>query len=244
MQSRLDLRRCIDLNDACVLWCTIAELDGPGFERLINDLRLGVLGEEEFERVLRYRVLNDRRRSLLSVLLVKFALMSYYGISPIEVKIVREGGLKPFFKFSTEEIRQIHFNVSHDEEVVIVILSKYEVGIDIMKSELPLRSRRPESSVEESTERFLNNMRSTFQPSEWEYIQRDISRFMHYWTIKESFVKYTGMGLYIDPKRLLIISNRTAGDCSSSDPNLTSLEKTRICMDNEVQAWLSGPDET
>ncbi|KAJ1608021.1 phosphopantetheinyl transferase [Cryptosporidium canis] len=237
MQSRLDLRRCIDLNDACVLWCTIAELDGPGFERLINDLRLGVLGEEEFERVL-------RRRSLLSVLLVKFALMSYYGISPIEVKIVREGGLKPFFKFSTEEIRQIHFNVSHDEEVVIVILSKYEVGIDIMKSELPLRSRRPESSVEESTERFLNNMRSTFQPSEWEYIQRDISRFMHYWTIKESFVKYTGMGLYIDPKRLLIISNRTAGDCSSSDPNLTSLEKTRICMDNEVQAWLSGPDET
>lgn len=165
---------------------------------------------------------------------MKLALTNYYGISPKEAKIVREKGMKPYFKYNRENAQRINFNVSHDGDIVIIILSRREVGIDIMKSELPLRSRSSSSSVEEATEKFLNNMKNTFQSSEWRYIQKDISKFMHYWTIKESFVKYIGLGLYIDPKRLTIdSSNSEEGDSGSSD--LLSLKKASICMDNEIQ---------
>lgn len=187
---------------------------------------------------IRYRVLDDRKRSLLSVLLMKLALTNYYDISPKEVKIVREKGMKPYFKYSRENARQIHFNVSHDGDIVVIILSKRVVGIDVMKSELPLRSRSSGSSVEEAKEKFLNNMKNIFQPSEWNYIQRDISRFMRYWTIKESFVKYVGLGLYIDPKRLLIDLNDTVED-NCNTLNSLSLEKASIYMDNQIQVRIS-----
>ncbi|OII72829.1 SFP-type phosphopantetheinyl transferase [Cryptosporidium ubiquitum] len=235
MLEELNLKKSLDLNDACILWCTLSEFSDLDFDKLINQLRVEILEDEEFERILRYKILNDRKRSLLSVLLMKLSLMNYYGISSKQVKIIREKGMKPYYKYNSEE-PLIHFNVSHDGDIVVIILSKHIVGIDIMKSELPSRNKLSNNNIEEAKEKFLKNMANTFQPSEWEYIQKDISKFMHYWTIKESFVKYIGLGLYIDPKRLLI-DGSLAKENNWNYSNSVSLEQRSIYMDNQMQKF-------
>ncbi|KAH8583469.1 phosphopantetheinyl transferase [Cryptosporidium sp. chipmunk genotype I] len=234
MLEEFDLKKSLDLNDACILWCTLDEFSELDFDKLINKLRVEILEDKEFERILRYKILDDRKRSLLSLLLMKLTLMNYYDISPKQVKIIREKGMKPYFKCGSESDILLHFNVSHDGDVVAIILSKHVVGIDIMKTELSPSKIKLSKNIKEAHEKFLNNMTNVFQPSEWEYIQNDISKFMHYWTIKESFVKYIGLGLYVDPKRLLIDSSILK---ENHQNNLTSahLEQSNIYLDNQIQ---------
>ncbi|KAK9171168.1 4'-phosphopantetheinyl transferase [Cryptosporidium meleagridis] len=235
MQVELDLKKRLEINDTCIFWCTLDEFDELDFNNLIRKLRLEVLEDEEFERILRYKMLDDRKRSLLSVLLMKLALMNYYDISAKQVKIIREKGMKPYFKYDSESDSMLHFNVSHDGDVVVIILSKYMVGIDIMKTELSPSRIQLSNNVMEANEKFLNNMKNVFQPSEWEYIQKDISKFMHYWTIKESFVKYIGLGLYIDPKRILIDSSLVKENYQNNSNSLY-LKQSNIYLDNQLQS--------
>lgn len=165
---------------------------------------------------------------------MKLALMNYYDISPKQVTIIREKGMKPYFKYDSESDSLLHFNVSHDGDVVVIILSKYMVGIDIMKTELSPSRVQLSNNIMEANEKFLNNMKNVFHPSEWEYIQKDISKFMHYWTIKESFVKYIGLGLYVDPRRLLIDSSlvKENHQCNLNSPYL---KQSNIYLDNQLQ---------
>lgn len=50
---RLDLQESLDLNDACIWWCSIDELGVLDLDRLMSELRYEVLGDEEFERISR-----------------------------------------------------------------------------------------------------------------------------------------------------------------------------------------------
>lgn len=53
MQVELDLKKRLEINDTCILWCTLDVFDNLDFSNLINKLRLEVLEDEEFERILR-----------------------------------------------------------------------------------------------------------------------------------------------------------------------------------------------
>ena len=150
-------------------------------------------------------MIPDRMRSLISVLLIKVCLGDYYEIPPREIKIVRVTGKKPYFHFENNSKYKhiINFNVSHDNEVVVIAISKFIVGIDTMKLEFP-RKNESNDIKEHTASKFFLNMKNVFSNCEWSYIGNDIGRFMEYWTIKESFVKCIGVGLYIEPSRLLV----------------------------------------
>ncbi|KAF7458810.1 4'-phosphopantetheinyl transferase [Cryptosporidium felis] len=232
----LGLRNILDSNDVCVLWFSVIEFAEVDIDRLIWDCRTEILEDEEFQRISRYKMIDDRKRSFLSAILMKLVLADYYGIPPREVRVVRRKGLKPYFVFGSSKDSQISFNVSHDRDLVIIIVSKYSVGIDVMKSELPLRNSSASQNGKEAEERFFNNMKSIFHLSEWDYINGDISRFMHYWTIKEAFVKCIGLGLYIDPKRLQIegLSGSRLRDSKKS-----FFMRSQILLDNSLQVSYS-----
>lgn len=53
MQVELDLKKRLEINDTCILWCTLDEFDDLDFNNLINKLRLEILEDEELERILR-----------------------------------------------------------------------------------------------------------------------------------------------------------------------------------------------
>ena len=79
----------------------------------------------------------------------------------------------------------LHFNISHAEDYVICAISACEIGCDIEKIR---------SADLRIAERF-------FCPEEYSHIahqasdaERDLL-FYRYWTLKESFIKATGMGL-------------------------------------------------
>ncbi|KAH8741280.1 hypothetical protein FG386_000187 [Cryptosporidium ryanae] len=176
-------------------------------------------------------MIPDKMRSLTSIMLIRVYMGNYCGIPPNKLKIVRENGEKPYILFEEENKYNIHFNISHDNEIVVIAISKFIIGVDIMKLELPDRKRN-ENRIENETHvsRFLLNMKNVFSDSEWNYIDKDISKFMEYWTIKESFVKCVGVGLYIDPARLKIEK-----DCC-----LDEIHSSRIYMDNvmQVSKWI------
>jgi len=94
----------------------------------------------------------------------------------------------------------MHFNVGHDNDMVVMGASLYLVGVDIMKYQVPRAGR--------SVADFFSSLRGTFQESEWEYIrgdpdeQKQLKRFMWLWTMKEAYVKCFGTGLYVAPERL------------------------------------------
>ncbi|CDI76938.1 4'-phosphopantetheinyl transferase, putative [Eimeria acervulina] len=93
----------------------------------------------------------------------------------------------------------LHFNVSHDEGLVVFGASRHLVGVDCMRCS-PRGSR--------DTTQFLQQMKAHCTARDWAYImgvrlpEQQIRRFMRVWTVKEAFVKAIGTGIYIDPERL------------------------------------------
>ena len=131
------------------------------------------------EKTDRFRFEKDRRLSLGAELLLRHALRSE-GLSEVPILFDYGAQGKPHFKDSG-----VFFNLSHSEEYVICALAPYEVGCD----------------VEQITPIDLNIARRFFFRSEYDDIAAqttDTARndlFFRYWTLKESFMKVTGLGM-------------------------------------------------
>lgn len=148
----------------------------------------------------RYRRAPDRLRALSSRLLQRLLLSSYCCCNPQHIVIERkETRSKPIWKPSPGETADfVHFNVSHDEGLVVFGASRHLVGVDCMRCSP--RGRDISS--------FLQQMRRHCTLRDWSYIiavhtpEQQLRRFMRVWTVKEAFVKAIGTGIYTDPERL------------------------------------------
>lgn len=133
---------------------------------------LKLVGSERRKKVFRYRMPDDRKRSLGAGIIIK--------------KILEENGLtENSLKYSENEkpvVENLFFNISHAGDYVIGVVSDCEVGCDIEKNtDAPL----------EVAERFFN-------PDEIEYIKASADKnkaFFTLWTLKESYMKMTGKGM-------------------------------------------------
>ena len=131
------------------------------------------------EKTDRFRFEKDKRLSLGAELLLRHALRSE-GLG--EVPMIFDYGAqgKPRFKDGGA-----YFNLSHSEEYVVCALAPHEVGCD----------------VEQITPIDLNIARRFFFCSEYDDIAAQATEnarndlFFRYWTLKESFMKVTGLGM-------------------------------------------------
>ena len=133
---------------------------------------LDLVGTERRKKVIRYRMPDDRKRSL--------------GAGIIIQKILNDNGLSEnSLKYSENEkpfVNNIFFNVSHAGDYVVGVLSDCEVGCDIEKVV---------SAPLEVAEHYFN-------PGELEYIKSEQDKdraFFTLWTLKESYMKMTGRGM-------------------------------------------------
>lgn len=130
---------------------------------------------EKIDRISRQ---EDKRLSLGAGLLLKKAL-SDIGISEYEIDYIKNG--KPCIRGK----ENIFFNLSHSGERVMCAVSSYEVGCDVEKikpANLKIAERfffenEYKAIAELSTEKEQQNM------------------FFRLWTLKESFMKATGLGM-------------------------------------------------
>ena len=139
---------------------------------LKNERLLDLVGIRRREKVIRYRMPDDRKRSLGAGIIIR--------------KILDENGLtESCLRYSDNEkpvVDGLFFNVSHAGDYVVGVLSDCEVGCDIEK--MPMRLLRWQNII--STIQSLLTSR---------LLKNKDKAFFTLWTLKESYMKMTGRGM-------------------------------------------------
>ena len=124
-----------------------------------------------------------RVRSLLAGYLLQCAVKDALNIGKAVLELqygYSEQG-KPYLK----DYPQIHFSLSHSGNVVACVVSEQEIGLDVQEH-VKVNKRLAERFFTEK-----ENILLKAQPDEGAY--REL--FFRLWSIKESYIKYTGLGM-------------------------------------------------
>lgn len=146
----------------------------------INRLRK-VITVENNNRLDKFRFRADMLRTLFGELLTRYAVSEILDIDTDKITIKRDKFNKPYFPDLP-----LHFNISHSEDYVICALSSNKIGIDIEKI-TDIDIKIAENFFSENEYNFLSGLNQSDRKQ----------KFFEFWTIKESYVKFTGKGMYI-----------------------------------------------
>lgn len=164
--------------EAALYWMDAQELNDS---RCFSMCYQTVSGDRR-RKVDSYLRMKDKKLSLAAGLLTDCGL-SAYGLRERDVTLALEKNGKPYLP----AYPQIHFNLSHSENMALAVFAGTETGCDIEK-------------IQEAdmalAEKFLH-------PGEYAYIARQPKgrsrdeAFYRIWTLKESFVKAVGAGMML-----------------------------------------------
>lgn len=149
-----------------------------------------VLQSHERERASHFYFEHDRKRDLITRMLIRSVLSRYTGRLPGEIHFTQNIYGKPELAESGGNRHPIRFNLSHTAGLVALALTRNrEIGIDV-------ENIRERCAALEIADRF-------FAPAEvtaLEDLPLDARnrRFFDYWTLKEAYIKARGMGLSLD----------------------------------------------
>ncbi|MBN7773923.1 4'-phosphopantetheinyl transferase family protein [Clostridium aminobutyricum] len=157
----------------------IAQIDEEK-EYCYNDF-IQVLPIEKKEHLLRYRFKKDLLLSLLGEILLRYGLKDMYGYYE-ELEIFYGKHKKPYLKKPN-----VFFNISHSGKFTVCALGDSEIGVDIQEKEM------------RDTEELLTLGTRFFSAKEAQDLSGQFDKkdyFYQLWTLKESYIKYRGTGLY------------------------------------------------
>ena len=145
------------------------------------DLRRGfkLVSEKRQEKIDFYRFEKDKKLSCGAYLLLKKLLHEENVIEP-HFKTEKYG------KAYISNYENIHFNLSHSGKMVLCAISDREVGADV---------EYIDSEID------LDIAKNYFYNSEYESImnsENSPEEFFKYWVLKESYMKYTGLGMNLE----------------------------------------------
>ena len=126
-----------------------------------------------------YRFEKDKKLSAGAYLLLKKMLSDENITNPL-FKVGKYG------KAYISNKDNIHFNLSHSGKMVLCAISDKEVGADIEYND---------SAID------LNIAKNYFYNSEYDNImnaKNPSDEFFRYWVLKESYMKYTGLGMNLE----------------------------------------------
>ncbi|MGX7632786.1 4'-phosphopantetheinyl transferase family protein [Bacillus thuringiensis] len=137
---------------------------------------------EKKKQINKFIYKEDRYRSLLGDVLVRYACLTELAIDNKDIVFYKNNYGKPYLC----KYEHFHFNISHSGKWVVCVVGDTPLGVDI----------------EEITEIDLGITKFF---SEWErdYINGGIGigkreRFFDIWTLKESYIKAVGRGMSIE----------------------------------------------
>ena len=146
----------------------------------VGDLNLSeayvLLPKTRKDKVDRFRFDKDKKLSAGAYLLLD-KMLEEENINKPDFKIGKYG------KAYVSNHENIHFNLSHSGKMVLCAISDKEVGVDI-------------EYIDPTID--LNIAKHYFYNSEYENIMNSKNRpdeFFNYWVLKESYMKYTGLGM-------------------------------------------------
>lgn len=130
----------------------------------------------------------------MSEIFVRYCIQKVTGYKLCDIKIEKGENGKPY----ASNFSKLYFNLSHSQNLVICVISKKQVGVDVEFIK--------EYTVSEKLKSFFSNL-------EWKYIQSFENKahpFYELWTLKESYLKYLGVGLKKSLKSFEIVLNNKA----------------------------------
>lgn len=142
---------------------------------------LHYFNSERQQSIQNYRQLADQNRTVWAELLARYLLCNVIPAEWEEISIERDLRGKPYVKTLKDEWK---INLSHSGSWVVCSIGRCNNGVD----------------VETETADFEEIARHFFSPKEVSALQMmpltcSKKAFLCYWTIKESYLKYTGEGL-------------------------------------------------
>lgn len=143
-----------------------------------------MLDKDERRKLQQYKNIKSQHTALVTRSISRLILSQYTKTSPSKLSFTSNQHGKPKLINNEENIR---FNLSHNNELIIMaVCLEDEIGCDIenpsRKVNIEPIARRYFSKQEYSE---LNNLPELLK----------ISRFFEIWTLKEAFVKATGVGI-------------------------------------------------
>ena len=164
-----------------VLDISTLDPDQPGLDRWIDASRLTAAAS--------FRLKEDRARCIGAGLLLAHAIRRIHPASPLPPKTARGPYGKPFLP----DLPKFHFNLAHSGKWAVCAVADHPVGIDI--EHLPNMAD------------IIAVARRCFTPDEQHHLFAlpevdQPSVFCKLWTIKESYMKATGLGFQLTPDQL------------------------------------------
>ncbi len=133
--------------------------------------------KEKKARVDRFRFIDDKKRTVAGEMLARKMISKECGLTPESIVFSKTEHGKPIVLNS-----DIHFNVSHSENIVVCVIADSPVGIDVEK----IREYKPSTAKKFCSDEEIRLIEQSENPSE---------QFIGIWTVKEAYAKFLGTGL-------------------------------------------------
>lgn len=153
-----------------------------------------LLKDLEKQKLSRIVKQEDKNIFICSQVMKRIICGHYLNIPPDEISFDFNENKKPFIISQPD----FHFNISHSGNWMTMILSNNPCGIDV--------------EIIQPDFNFKEVMQSAYHPDEIGYVQQsqdNTKAFFRIWTIKESFLKATGVGLIDNLSDLNMMENST-----------------------------------
>ncbi len=151
--------------------------------KVLNSLK-SVLTQPEIEKVQRYRSPKAQHNALITRAFVRFVLSQYAEIKPQDWSFAISEHGKPELDNTASALS---FNLSHNDDLIVCsVCMEHDIGCDI-------ESLSRKISVEAIAKRYFSSEEYQSLKDLPPALQR--RRFFEYWTLKEAFVKATGLGI-------------------------------------------------
>ncbi len=137
-----------------------------------------ILSDDEQAKALRFHQQKDQQRFLISRIVLCKLIASYSNLVPDEIKFAEGLNKKPFAE--NVNLSDLHFNISHSGDIILIAISNSEIGVDVEKVDNNF-------SYEEILPR-------NFSDEEIRFIKKP-EDFYLLWTRKEALLKATAKGL-------------------------------------------------
>lgn len=148
-----------------------------------------LMSEKRKQKVNGFKNEKNKKQTVAGEMLAKKMIANYLNIPLDKIVILEDENQKPY-----AENLNIHFNISHSDNMVICAISETAIGIDIEKLRpFNLKVAKRVCSEEELIYIF------GFSPAENDFSKTDdtkiLTRFFEIWTQKESIIKQSGKGM-------------------------------------------------
>lgn len=163
-----------------------------------------LLPKAQQEKLSRLKNRNSTMRSLCAWLLLS-KVLEKRGFNTSEITVSYNEHGKPYFK----ELPDLHFNLSHSEGFVMCAISDAQVGCDI-EYVRPIDMRLSSRYFHAEESLFLNSVTDEKEKKD---------AFFRLWTLKESFIKASGLGFALPLQQFCIEIKKDSAILKKTPPS-------------------------